>query len=254
MDKIKYKEYENFTKNVNVDLKKYIKTNIFPEYEKNDKGHGILHILEVIRRAFELNKSKNLNLDENMIYAIASCHDNGKYIDHETHEKIAGQRFYLDENFKRFFSESERLTIKEAIEDHRSSFEDIPRSDYGKLISSADRNSTIDIVFIRSFFVGQSRTPDMVVEDFLDFTLNRLRKRYSEEDSENMFFEDDIYAKFLADMRALLKTGEEFKNRYCRVNNIKNRKGILIDEKGCENFFDIIEGKNEEDNKRFSGV
>ena len=64
------------------------------------------------------------------------------------------------------------------------------------MISSADRNSTIDIVFIRSFFVGQDRTPDLTMEEFLDFTLNRLRKRYSEEDSENMFFEDEIYAKY----------------------------------------------------------
>lgn len=99
----KYKEYEDYIQNVNTKLKNYIENNIFPEYEKNDKGHGIFHIIEVIRRAFELNKSLNLNLNENIIFAIASCHDNGKYIDHETHEKIAGQRFWGDENFKRFF-------------------------------------------------------------------------------------------------------------------------------------------------------
>ena len=30
----------------------------------------------------------------------------------------------------------------------------------------------IDIVFIRSFFVGQTRTPNMKINEFLDFTLN----------------------------------------------------------------------------------
>ena len=223
--------------NVNKNLIKYINENIFPEYEKNDKGHGILHILEVIRRSFELKRSLNLDyLNDDMIFTIAACHDNGKYVDHKTHEKIAAERFYSNKDFVKFFTENQRKIIKEAIEDHRSSFEDIPRSDYGKLISSADRNSTIDIVFIRSFFVGQDRTPDLVVEEFLDYTLNRLRKRYSEEDSENMFFEDDIYAKFLKDMRNLLKDENAIKNRYCKVNNLTDRTKKIIDFSGCKNY------------------
>ena len=219
---------DKFTKNVNPSLKEYIYLNIFPEYKKNDKGHNLIHILEVIRRAFELNKNLNLNLNEDLIFTISACHDNGKYINHEIHEKIASERFFNDENFKNFFSENERIIIKEAIEDHRSSNENEPRSDYGKLISSADRNSTIEIVFIRSFFVGQSRTPNLTIDEFLDFTLNRLRKRYSEEHSENMFFKDEIYSKFLSDMRKLLKNENEFKDKYCSVNKIKNRNYLLI--------------------------
>jgi len=116
--------------NVNKELIKYIKKYIFPEYSKNDKGHGILHILEVIRRSFELKESLNLNhLNDDMIFTIAACHDNGKYIDHKTHEKIAAERFYSNEDFKNFFTDEQRKIIKEAIEDHRSSFKDIPRSD-----------------------------------------------------------------------------------------------------------------------------
>ena len=195
---MKNKTYEEYIKNVDGGLKKYIEENVFPEYEKNDKGHNILHIKEVIRRSFELNESMELGLNDNLVFAIAACHDNGKYVDHKTHEKIAAERFFADENFKRFFSEEERVIIKEAIEDHRSSFEEEPRSNYGKLVSSADRNSTIDIVFIRSFFVGKERTPDMTIEEFLDFTINRLRKRYSEEDSENMFYKLPIKTKSIS--------------------------------------------------------
>ena len=238
------KEYDFYTQNVDKDLKKYVEEHIFPEYDKNDKGHGILHILEVVRRSFELKKTLNLNhLDDNMIFTIAACHDNGKYENSDIHEKIAANRFIKDENFKKFFSDEERKTIKEAIEDHRSSFEDVPRSDYGKLISSADRNSTIEIVFIRSFFVGQVRTPEYTVEEFLDFTWRRLSKRYSEEKSENMFYEDETYAKFLADMRKLLKNESAFKDRYCEVNHIQNRNGKLIDEKGCESYLSQTQNK-----------
>ena len=81
------KELDGYLKKVDKNLIQYVVENVFPEYEKNDKGHGILHILEVIKRSFELKKTLKLdNLDDNMIFAIAACHDNGKYIDHETHE------------------------------------------------------------------------------------------------------------------------------------------------------------------------
>ena len=225
-------EYDFYTKDVNPELKKYIENKVFPEYEKNDQGHGILHIREVIRRGFALNSTLKLGLDENMIYAITACHDLGKYIDHENHNLIAAKIFIENEDMKRFFTDEQRQIIKEAIEDHRSSLEDTPRSIYGKLVSSADRNTRIEIVFIRSFFVGKWRTPDENIEDFLDFTFKRLTKRYGKEKPENMFLEDETYKTFLQDMRNLLKDEIKFKNRYCEVNHIKSRKNRLSDEKG----------------------
>ena len=226
-------EIEYYTKNVNPKLKEYIKINIFPEYSKNDGGHNLAHIKEVIRRIFALNDTFKLHLDNNMLYAIAACHDWGKYEDHETHHLIAARNFMADENMKEFFSDEERTTIKEAIEDHRSSKEDEPRSVYGKLISSADRNTRIEIVFIRSFFVAHERMPEYNIEEYLDYTIKRLSKRYSEENPENMFFEDRTYSTFLHDMREILKDEKEFKDRYCSVNHISSRENKVEDEPGA---------------------
>ena len=234
-------EIEQYTGEVSPELKKYIADNIFPQYSKNDKGHGLLHILEVIRRSFALNQNLDLELDKNMIYAIASCHDLGKYINSDIHEKIAAETFFKDENMKKFFSDEQRTIIKEAIEDHRSSKKDHPRTKYGELISSADRNTRIEIVFIRSFFVAHERMPDMNIEEYLDFTYKRLSKRYGEEEPENMFLEDDDYREFLKDMRELLKHEEEFKNRYCEVNHIKSRQHKVCEEAG---ELDYIASKN----------
>ena len=225
-------ELEYYTKNVRKDLKEYIVENIFPEYDKNDGGHNIAHILEVIRRSFALNDTFKLGLDDNMMYAIASCHDWGKYEDHETHNLIAARNFMNDEGMKKFFNEEERKIIKEAIEDHRSSKEDEPRSVYGKLISSADRNTRIEIVFIRSFFVAHERMPETNIEEYLDYTIQRLSKKYDEENPENMFFEDETYKVFIQDMRALLKREKEFKNRYCEVNHIVSRANRVKEEQG----------------------
>ena len=239
----KIKEYNNCTKEVDVNLKKYVEEVLFPQYAKNDQGHGILHILEVVRRSFVLNKSLDLNLNPNMIFVIAASHDLGKYEEHDTgekHAKIAGRRFIENQSFSRFFTDSQRQTIKEAIEDHSSSLEDMPRSDYGKLVSSADRNTSIEMVFIRSFFVGKRKNPDQNIEDYLEFTLNRLRKRYGEEDPENMFFADIDYETFLQDMRELLIVGEKFKILYCEINHISSREHSLKDEPGETSYTNMF--------------
>ena len=47
---------------VNQLLENYIIKNILPLYEKNDLGHNIVHIKEVIRRCFVLNQTFQLNL------------------------------------------------------------------------------------------------------------------------------------------------------------------------------------------------
>lgn len=230
-------EINNYTKDVNPELIKFITDNIFPKYEKNDGGHNIIHIKEVIRRSFELNKTMNLNLNPNMIYTIAACHDWGKNEDSDNHHLIAAKHFYETEEFKKYFTEEERIIIKEAIEDHRSSKEEAARTEYGNLISSADRNTSIDIVFIRSFHVAHERTPEMNIEEYLDFTINRLRKRYSLENPENMYYEDEIYQNFLKDMRELLTKDEEFKNIYCEINNITNRKVLVKDTPANTTYF-----------------
>lgn len=231
LETLQIDEYEYYTKKVNPRLKKYIEENYFPEYEKNDKGHGLAHMLEVVRRSFALNDTFQLGLDENMIYLMATLHDVGKHINSENHPFISASIFYQDETFRTFFDENQRLIMKEAIEDHGHAKEGI-RSIYGKLLSSADRNTSIRVVFIRSFHVAHERTPDMNIEEYLDFTWKRLKKRYSEEKPENMFFEDETYKTFLQEMRDLLKREEEFKNLYCEINHITNRNHLVCEEEG----------------------
>lgn len=217
---------------VNPHLRSYIKTNIFPQYSKNDRAHGLIHIREVMRRSFVLNQTFDLRLRPDLIYTIAAYHDVGKHIDSDHHEIISADIFLKDSYMSTFFSATDQKLIANAIEDHRSSRFDMPRSDYGKLISSADRNTRIEIVFIRSFFVGQDRQPNTTVADFLDFTFKRLTKRYSFDDPENMFYPDQEYYDFLQAMRQLLKDENKFKQKYCEVNHILSRRHTLAEETG----------------------
>ena len=41
--------------------------------------------------------------------------------------------------------------MSEAVEDHRSSLENDPRSIYGKIVSSADRNTSVEVTLKRCY-------------------------------------------------------------------------------------------------------
>ena len=48
---------------VDKNLKKFIEESILPEYNKNEKAHGIDHINYVIRRSFELIEQNKLSIN-----------------------------------------------------------------------------------------------------------------------------------------------------------------------------------------------
>ena len=128
---------------VNEELKKYIEENVLPEYDKNEKGHSIDHIETVIRRSFELVKQNELDVNPDMVYTIAAYHDIAHHIDSKNHEKLSADYLLADTNLKNFFSDDQIKIMAEAVADHRASMEGDPRSEYGKLVSSADKGAIL---------------------------------------------------------------------------------------------------------------
>ena len=94
---------------INKELKQYIENNIFPEYNKNEIGHGINHIKYVIDRSFQLVKENNLDVNLDMVYVIASYHDIGHHIDSKRHEIISAEIMSKDKNLEKFFNKEELL-------------------------------------------------------------------------------------------------------------------------------------------------
>ena len=206
---------------INNELKNYIEGNIFPEYSKNEPAHNIEHIKYVINRSFKFaNTVPDINYD--MVYTIAAYHDIGHHIDSKKHEIISGGIMSKDENLKRFFSEEELKVIKEAIEDHRASSDHEPRSIYGKIVSTADRNITIEDCLSRTYTYGKKLNPRASDEELYLRAHDVLIKKFGENGYATFFFEDEEYEKFLKDIRELLSNKElyiETQRRY--INELK---------------------------------
>lgn len=192
------------------ELKDYIENNILPLYDDNYIGDGRDRVEYVINRSNKIIEENNLDIDENILYTAISYHDIRTNNKEEGHELISAEIMYKDEFLKSIFNEEERKIIKEAIEDQRAKLEDKPRNIYGKILSSASRNSSIEQCLERSYKYGKKKNPQATDEEIFEGAYNALLSKFGKDGKANFFFKDDTYEKFLYEIRELLSDKDKF--------------------------------------------
>ena len=204
---------------MNEKLLEYIENNVFPEYSKNEKGHGIEHIIYVIDRCMRFAEQFD-NIDLDMLYTIAAFHDIGHHIDKNNHEILSAKIFYDNDDMKQFFSDEQRIIIKEGIEDHRASSNNIPRSDYGKIISSADRSTDINEFLKRTHSYTMKHQPDLTKDEIVERAYNHTKDKYGKAGYAKNYVIDEEYNNFKNRINELLNDKEKFKQYYKQLNNL----------------------------------
>ena len=206
---------------VNSELKDYIEKTIFPSYSKNDLGHDLEHIKYVIDRSLKFaSTTQNINYD--MVYTIAAYHDIGHYIDAKNHEKVSANMLLKDDNLKNYFSKEEIKTMAEAVYDHRASLENEPRSIYGKIVSSSDRNTVLEVLLKRTYAYRKEHFPDATLDEIIEESRQHLINKFGKKGyaNEKMYFEDLDYKKFLEDISSLVEDEEQFREKFIEVNRL----------------------------------
>lgn len=209
---------------INNDLRKYIEEHIFSLNNKNDIGHNMEHVLYVIKRSLKFAEEvDNIDININMVYVIASYHDVGHHIDAKNHEKVSSEIFLNDVEMKKYFNEEERKIISEAILDHRASGNNEPRSVYGKIVSSADRNTSLDEPLMRTYQYTKKHCPELSIDEMIDRAMKHLIDKYGREGYalEKMYFKDEDYVNYLEELWELLDNYDLFRDRYLSVNDLK---------------------------------
>ena len=203
-------------KELNEELVEYIEKKIFPLYDRNEFAHGINHIKTVIRRSLEL--ADGYDVDFNIVYTVAAYHDLGHFIDRKRHEIISAEMFMKDENIKRWFADEQRMVIKEAIEDHRASCNHVPRTIYGKIVSTADRTIVdMDNTIKRSYTYGKKNYIGLSEEEQFDKVYEHLVEKYGESGYAKVYLEDKEFDEAVGKLRQALANREEFIERVKRV-------------------------------------
>lgn len=199
------------------ELREYCEGQILPLYLAHDKAHGPEHVRTVIQNSLELAEQlpecRGVNLD--MVYTVAVYHDVGVRYGRKNHEAASGKWLMEDEALKRWFTEEQRQTMREAVEDHRASRQEPPRNLYGRIVSEADRDLEPERIVRRCMEYGAENCPGLSDEEQIKRTIEHVRDKYGESGYLHLWLPCPKNQAGLATLREWLKTGE-LENR-CRA-------------------------------------
>ena len=192
--------------NISIKLCEHIRERIIPQYVNFDKAHRIDHVEKVIEESMKL--ALHYEVNSAMVYTIAAYHDLGLCEGREFHHIVSGKILFADETLWQWFTDDQMLQMKEAIEDHRASNKQAPRSIYGKIVAEADRIIDPEITLRRTVQYGLSHYLEMDKEHQYERFRKHLADKYAEGGYLKLWIPQSDNAGRLAELRQLI-TNEE---------------------------------------------
>lgn len=193
---------------INKELKDYIDNSIIVRYKDYEASHNDSHILTVINNSFDIVKDMNLDVDENMVYTIAAYHDLGIPMGRKTHHLSSAQLLLEDNNLRQFFNDEELLIMKEAIEDHRASSPNPPKSIYGRIVAEADRDIDPYRVLERCIQYQKNKYPTSTDEEIFIHAKEHIIEKYGDNGYLNIWLNTKRNKEGLDTIRNWIRTNE----------------------------------------------
>lgn len=213
---------------IDKDLQKFVYEYVKPHYDLTESGHNLSHIKNVIERSLKFAKQvKDLPINLNMVYTIAMFHDTGHHIDRKTHEILSSQILKDCKDLSRFFTKEQIEIMAQAVCEHRASSKSTPSTIYGKIVSTADRNNSVEQCFFRSYTTTKKLNPSHTEEQIYDECYAFLNNKFGFNGYSKFYFEDEEYENFLKEIRTLLANKEIFiRNHKNYIENLKKEGKI----------------------------
>ena len=180
----------------------YLQQSILPQYDAFDGGHRRDHAETVICESLKLARTNHA--DETMAYVIAAYHDLGLRFDREKHHIHSGEILMADENLRQYFTPEQLLTMRDAVEDHRASGKNPPRTIYGAIVAEADRQIDPLTVIHRTMAYSRKLFPDADFETLYQRSLDHLHEKYAEGGYMKLWLNSERNVQGLAALRALI--------------------------------------------------
>ena len=194
---------------IRASLKAYIENEVIPRYAAFDKAHREDHARIVIARALEMGKA--YDIDEEVLYTAAACHDLGLSVDRQAHHLESGKIIRADGRLAEWFTPAQIETIARAAEDHRASAKTPPRSIYGCLVAEADRMIEPVTIIRRTVQFGLSHYPELDREGHWQRTLEHLHEKYAEGGYLHLLIPGSPNEAPLAELRAIIRDTEQLR-------------------------------------------
>jgi len=203
----------------------YIDQYILPIYSEKIK-YKREHIDYVLRRSlFFANQIKsddnNQSINIEMVYVIAAYHDIGEVDNRKTHELVGAKMLREDKFLQDNFTAEQIEVMAQAVEDHRASGKNEPRSIYGRIVATADRLTNIDELMVLMY--GYRTRYETKISDIIEDAYAHLRDKFGEHgySHRKLYFNDPEYDKFKSEAIILSKNKNAFVKRFSDANGIK---------------------------------
>lgn len=183
-------------------LRRYVEEEILPRYDKHDAAHRRDHALTVIEQSLSL--AKQFDVDENMVYAIAAYHDTGLEFGREHHHTESKRIVLEDEHLREWFSEEQIATMGDAVEDHRASSKQPPRTIYGRIVAEADRIIVPKSIIRRTIQYTLANHPHLNREEGYERMVEHLNEKYNYGGYLRLWIEESANGKRLEELRQLI--------------------------------------------------
>ena len=187
-------------------LHEYIENEILPRYAAFDKGHQRDHAESVIEESMVL--AQEHGADQEMAYVIAAFHDLGLEKGRELHHIYSGEILMADPILPQFFNKEQLMLMRDAVEDHRASSKNAPRSIYGAIVAEADRHIDPETILRRTMQFGMKQNPEADFEWHFERAYQHMLEKYAEGGYMRLWLNSKRNVEGLNALRAIIHDKE----------------------------------------------
>lgn len=203
-------------KSVSPEIIDYVEREIIPRYAVFDKAHQENHVRMVIEQSLKLAEHTP-SINANMVYVIAAFHDLGLVNGRENHHRDSRIILEADEFVRAHFPSEQIRIMGEAVEDHRASNSQMPRSDYGLIVAEADRFIEPETIIRRTIQYGLANYPQLNRAGHYQRTIEHLHEKYGPKGYLKVWIPWSDNAKNLKKLLALLTDKEHLDEIFNRI-------------------------------------
>ena len=194
------------------EIKAYIESEILPRYDGFDAAHRRDHADMVISRSVELAERLGARVD--MAYVIAAYHDTGLAVGRDVHHTESKRILLEDNRLREWFSAEDIATMADAVEDHRASSKQPPRTLYGRIVAEADRLIVPRTILRRTVQFTLTHHPELDREEGYERLVEHMREKYDYGGYLRLWIEESDNAQRLEELRRIIANKEQLRALY----------------------------------------
>lgn len=208
-------------------LTAYVEREIIPRYAAFDKAHREDHARMVIGQSMKL-AAQMPELCADMVYAIAAFHDLGLAEGREHHHTASRRILEHDGFIASHFSPQQIELMGEAVEDHRASNGQRPRSVYGLVVAEADRCIDAETIIRRTVQYGLSHYPELDREGHFRRTMEHLKEKYGPRGYLKLWIAESDNARRLKLLQDMLEKPGLMREIFDRTFDEESGRSVVI--------------------------